>query len=740
MTKLVINTKSYETIPQQHRDIDLDVYVPDPNWLTEFILLCHPVTKAQLDKHIGPESTYNGKNLLRHSLKFHYAVLSGALNDVNPAFNIPADQRIAFIAKINEEIDQCSPGYHGRINSLLEGYFLPKTIADLLKLIRYNIVERAANKVTNEVHANNRFFIIAQQMGFGVQPKLAGDPYVGNISYDTIRSHLRQAFDEHFQPFSTLLELKSIIMSGFDKYIGRKEEGYPVVVYGPALEYFKNLFQEDELNYQYLITDEDVTIIYDINWNLILEKLWDTLIKDKYFDYSSISKSVGQLWLFKKLSKHLKSPTDYAIEAIKPIFLDPTHASEENLKLVRHLFKTPAECFAYIHCNPDLSNEAKTTVLLCALGHFLSKSTSRTDYLAITDLFWRFAFDNKKLTDTYGRTYAQTYPQIMEQTQAAYSQETYSGGIVFDTWMAADIKNLKVLSMKLRYLPEDSISALLNRAHVSSLFKALSTSKSDPEVMLSFVRLMLFVEVRKLESSLNYKDQLGQNILSIALSKTSTGHTEVTHKLLHIISTLPRLDQYHILQFDTPSSENNNMLLAIKHCPSAVPSMLNTLLTVNHETQNRITAAYLLNPVLRNKKHLCFKRLLELNQRVNALATQPNNIEAYNAAIQLQTRLIQALNVYFENKDNPNALPTLKTAWNEAITASRVHLEGLFDWTTLLKNLVLALVSIPLIGIPLAVNYYCSGYKRVFFQSEQVRGLEKLTEIAEDIPKFTQHI
>jgi hypothetical protein len=294
--------------------------------------------------------------------------------------------------------------------------------------------------------------------------------------------------------------------------------------------------------------------------------------------------------------------------------------------------------------------------------------------------------------------------------------------------------------MKLRYLPEDSISALLNRAHVSSLFKALSTSKSDPEVMLSFVRLMPFVEVRKLESSLNHKDQLGQNILSIALSKTSTGHTEVTHKLLRIISTLPRLDQYHILQFDTPSSENNNMLLAIKHCPSAVPSMLNTLLTVNHETQNRITAAYLLNPVLRNKKHLCFKRLLELNQRVNALATQPNNIEAYNAAIQLQTRLIQALNVYFENKDHPNALPTLKTAWNEAITASRVHLEGLFDWTTLLKNLVLALVSIPLIGIPLAVNYYCSGYKRVFFQSEQVRGLEQLTEIAEDIPKFTQHI
>jgi len=110
--------------------------------------------------------------LLLNSLKFHYAILSGSLREVDPAYDLTDDQKNAVISKINEGIANCTPGFHGRVNGILEGYFLPKTVDELLGSIRHEIVEQVANQATDEVHANNRFFIVASQMGLGVFPKL----------------------------------------------------------------------------------------------------------------------------------------------------------------------------------------------------------------------------------------------------------------------------------------------------------------------------------------------------------------------------------------------------------------------------------------------------------------------------------------------------------------------------------------------------------------------------------------
>ncbi|MFT4060455.1 MAG: hypothetical protein QM652_13010 [Legionella sp.] len=725
MTKLKINLKSYKGIPAQHQDIDVDYYIADPDWIKNFVQLCQTITQEQIDRHIGAESTYHFKNILLHSLKFHYAALSGVLKDIDPVFNLTVDQKTAIISKIEEEIEACTPGFHARIESLLAScYFVPKTIADLLTLIRYNIVESAATKQTTEVHTNNRFFIVAKEMGFGVEPKLANDPYTGNIPEDEIKEYLQTAFDEKFQPFSILLQLKTQIISTFGQYIGRKETGYKINVYGPGLEYLKNLFQETEVNYDYLITDKETNAVYDINWNLILKKLWDILLQDKYFDYSSRSKTLNN-WGLLYFSKLTKSDIDLAISAIKQIFLDPGNACLGDLKKLHHLFKNPAECVAYLCCNPDLTENSKMVVLFSTLDSVLHNNTDINIYWEVVNNFWQLVLDNTTLADAFGKRLVEHYPKFIEQ----FKRDLLEDPLYFKQQVyKKNIGAIKLFSLKLGCLPEDSIGPIIQNQPFN-LYWAIAGCQSQPEVLLSFIHFIPHIEESALRRILAYQYLDGSTILSIVLSRMSKGHANAACQLLNVISSLPTTAQFSILQLDRPTNHNNPVLKAINHCPSAVPSLLNLIFTQDYKSQIKITSAYLSHPALENKNRLTFRRLLELNQGVNSLAHQPDKVSAYKTAQHLQTVLINSLNEYFENSEHPNAFSTLKNKWDEAILQASATLSKLPDWNTLLKNLSLVVVSIPLLGIPLAVNYYISGYKRVFFQSQQAQNLEHLREV-----------
>jgi len=74
--------------------------------------------------------------------------------------------------------------------------------------------------------------------------------------------------------------------------------------------------------------------------------------------------------------------------------------------------------------------------------------------------------------------------------------------------------------------------------------------------------------------------------------------------------------------------------------------------------------------------------------------------------------------------------------WRTEIATSSQELGKYNDWQTLLSNLALALLSIPLLGLPLAINYYRTGYKRMFFQTQELNLLEHLDTTIQDTSRF----
>ena len=113
-------------------------------------------------------------------------------------------------------------------------------------------------------------------------------------------------------------------------------------------------------------------------------------------------------------------------------------------------------------------------------------------------------------------------------------------------------------------------------------------------------------------------------------------------------------------------------------------------------------------------------------------------IEIAAAAAQLQRTLVTSLADYtaMTNK-TPDSLIALQTTWQTAIDTARVTASEYSDWATLLSNLALVLISIPLLGFPLVINYYRTGQKYVFFQTEPVNQLDRLESVIQDSLCFT---
>jgi hypothetical protein len=600
---------------------------------------------------------------------------------------------------------------------------------ELLKSIRNNIVERTANKATNEVHANNRFFIMAEQLGLGVQPKLPNDPYCGVIPDQQICAQLKESFDKHYQPFSILLQLKEMLTTPFDQYVGRKEEGYLVCTYGPGLEYIKNLFDEAEIDYAYLVTHEETGVVVDINWDLILGKLWDSCIENRYFEYSTWS-SFFKYYHFNLISQFLKSQKEEknqaAMVTVSQLFLNPNEDfSNEELENIPYLFTSAVECFAYFNCNPHLPDPVKVTLFARALN--LMKDENLSD---IDDAFWQFISENPALSDVFIRIYSEKYPHQL----SIFEDSLRETPLYFHQLVeASSMQTLKMLYIKLKRVSTKTIEHIFQETNENldnGLLCVVKKIKGHPEVMAAFMQFLSSMGSATLQHILGRSNWNGENILNVILSKGKE-YPEVARQLINIVATLPPRDR-DILQLRNPRVKVNALLVAIQHCPAVVPAILNMMLTLDEQTQNRITENCLQHHrVLHNA---CLIQLLELNQKANALGEQPSKKWVYQVAKKLQNELILSLDVYFLNQKNPNALPRLQKTWHETINRASVKLAELEDWSTLLLNLTLVLVSIPLLGIPLAIKYYCSGYKHVLFRPSVVEQLEHLDHSINEPP------
>jgi len=711
MPKFLLSKAAYKPIPKIQ--IDIDEYVTDAQWYHKFISLCGSKEQA-FEGHVGQASSYNLKPQLMSSLKFLYAILSGSLDEVNPSFILENDRKSALITKINEGIGQCTPGFHARIDSLLDGNS-QKTIEELLSQIRKNIVERTANQHTDEVHANNRFFIIAESMGMGIEPKLRGDPYRGAIDDTQIRQYLLEAFNKDYQPFTVLLGLKDMLAVSFDGYTGKSTDpsGYTQGMYAPGLDCLQSIFNETVPDYDYLITN-DHGIIIDINWNLILNKLWGKLNERGFF------KAPPQSFLSSVFSwiTWSKPPTPKIVALVHDLFANPTmdNIKANQLSDLSTSFSSLTECTAYLSCNPDLPVNHTTDLLLQTLKRMYDENLDFDDYE-----FWTFVYDN--------RDNRALLSGIIEAYEFKANLDIHQ--LLINTQISE--QRLKILHFKLLNLYYDEIEQLLitkNSSQETGLFHAISVCIKLPKVMSLFINLLNYTTTESnLLKLLTSTDRTGKNILSLALSKGSKGHNEAAAELLNHNKNLPIADQHVLFQLNEKPHQNSPLILAIKHYPSVALKILKVMISLDNLSQTNMTNFCLENYPTTSRQNLCFWRLLELGQRVNLLAEQPHNVEAYLIAKHLQSTLINCLDDYMENAQDPEAYPKLKTQWLNAIETAKVSLGTLPDWETFFQNLILVLISIPLLGLPLLINYYNSNCESVFFKSSNISALNHFENV-----------
>lgn len=205
-------------------------------------------------------------------------------------------------------------------------------------------------------------------------------------------------------------------------------------------------------------------------------------------------------------------------------------------------------------------------------------------------------------------------------------------------------------------------------------------------------------------------------------------HTALTHSSDFLMPLLQWMQQRPTLDLAIYFKNHNGdslLDLAAIHQPRLFPKLHQIILSMDSVTQHTILADSQLKTQHPNSlEHL----LLQLNEKTLRLQRDPNRRTAFEAAEKLQTTLNQTLIDFYDKKLNAHDFKTLS---NEALQAAHPELSSHWEWDMLLKNIALIILSIPMLGVPLLINYYHTGYKRLFFQNAILDTLENLSHHTE---------
>src|SRR3990167_10234422 len=238
----------------------------------------------ELDRHVGPQSTYSLKPQLLDSFRTLYVLFT------HP--KTTDDKRYLIASRIADNVEQCTPGFTNQVNYLITLFNIPQNQDELIAQVRFKLVDRIARiisaKNTQGIHVHNRVIEVARNAGFGVWPINTGDVYFHTGSRDLsdadIISHIETGFTNHFQLFALLNamrdELEDLIVS--DGYQGKRDlaQDYKLGEYENFCECLNRFIPipMDEL----LVTDEMSGFVTDINWENVKRALLKKLRDESY--------------------------------------------------------------------------------------------------------------------------------------------------------------------------------------------------------------------------------------------------------------------------------------------------------------------------------------------------------------------------------------------------------------------------------------------------------------------------
>jgi hypothetical protein len=300
--------KLFRLTPPPALDISSLPVLPE-NWLNELAILCYGDAakeasyKNPFNQHLlnlSPQSELSEK------MQLIYRRLNGDLNKQLGV--LTADDRAVIVCTLIDDIGYCTAGFTNRVNNIYSALHRPQSIDHLLYKVRTCLVEKevapsfVAHIVHDGVHVLNSVTYIAFMAGLGIQPNFQDDPHgrhnsYGDNHYSAVQDKLKQVFETRYTPFSIpdLLaqQLHGILVTV--GYVGRKtvdSGGYVVSETEQMTKLLKRFLLHRDVDdenactwnkYFILASEDENSIILDINWQLVRQYFFEALIKQGYF-------------------------------------------------------------------------------------------------------------------------------------------------------------------------------------------------------------------------------------------------------------------------------------------------------------------------------------------------------------------------------------------------------------------------------------------------------------------------
>tara|TARA_R110002126_G_scaffold177321_2_gene326239 strand:- start:9768 stop:12893 length:3126 start_codon:yes stop_codon:yes gene_type:complete len=222
-------------------EAELEAFITSTSQLMDESVRENFLTRMQ--SHVGRDSTYALKDTVLQGLKVIYDKLE------SPDTSESEKKIIAY--KLQERAEECTPGFHNGVNAVVDSFYAAKNINDLLFRLRQDIVTRVASQLSDDVHVNNRCFVQAEDLGYGVRALNREDRYLNHLS-DVVPNHkielaLNAAFKKELRLFPMLQGLEEQLRGQLDStgYKGTQDIVYPADEQDKIETALKQLFKDN---------------------------------------------------------------------------------------------------------------------------------------------------------------------------------------------------------------------------------------------------------------------------------------------------------------------------------------------------------------------------------------------------------------------------------------------------------------------------------------------------------------
>lgn len=609
----------YVRVDPQINSFNNDAPIPD-DWVNRLQILCaqqlNLSTPVSFAEHVGETSTYRLKHKLIDSLQLIYKRMTVTVDNVH---NESEKQVIAL--KLTEGVELCSEGFHDRVEEIVSGFALPHNLDALLTSIRKGIVESAATSYNDEVHTNNRMFVLASTK-YGVKPYNDEDSFIGEEDTDdeSMLEILAEAFATNYTHHSIYAKSIDNIMAmlhiqfGYEGALSLQdgETGYTCGAYDKFLSYIKmfcplimNDLDQSKMH-EYLVVDTNFRVV-DLNWPKIQRVFFQNLIVQNYLTFSPEEKSVFD-WLL------ANDQTMGDVDTSQPAASSSCQLIPDlNLLFKEKFILNTLEFFVFLSClDPDQVNRRtlltkafiqsldgiSKTIALSTLANIRQLSLEQAvaqfgnDNLNLSDMFMKLEDQNnilmialkqgidclEFLLNEFSHLPAQTRFNVLIQQ----NEKGHNLLMLAVSYYRGVLPILLAAMSDLEWQERESILLLRDNEEFTILHFVLHEHEHEPELELT----ELLWEINRL-NEIHQQNLLGYNASLWEKTPLAQAMYYQPQILGHFLTCL-KIEQRYFLLNNINEAHETPLMIAIRYCQNAVYGLLDAIKTFPQAQQQKL--------------------------------------------------------------------------------------------------------------------------------------------------------